>query len=122
MINPINNYNNLKITSEITEKSVAKNTDKHLSDFEKILEKAVGEKDEKKLKEACKDFESVFVNMMFSQMKKTVQKTNLFGESYAESMYDDMLVEKYSEEMSKGKGIGLADIMYKQLSKGMNNK
>lgn len=119
MINSINNYSNLNISTQNTENSTVKAADAEASSFEKMLEKAVAEKDEKKLKEACKNFESLFINMMFSQMRKTVQKTNLFGESFAESNYEDMLMEEYSKEMSKGNGIGLADVMYKQMVKGI---
>ena len=41
--------------------------------FESELEKAVREKDDQKLKKVCSDLESVFVNMMFKQMRCTVQ-------------------------------------------------
>lgn len=114
MINPINNFN---INNSFSVDAKKKLEETQQSDFEKMLEKAVADGDEKKLKDACQKFESIFINMMFTQMKKTVHKTNLFGESQAEEMYDDMLTEKYSEELSKNNGIGLGDIMYKQLSR-----
>lgn len=117
VINPVNNkLANLNISTQ-SSGSAEKAGEAQVSDFEKILEKAVEAKDEKKLKEACRNFEAIFINMMFSQMKKTVEKANLFGESYAEDMYNDMLIEKYSEELSKNKGIGLGDVMYRQLVK-----
>ena len=115
MINSINKYGINNSYSGVDAKNKLEETQQ--SDFEKMLEKAVADGDEKKLKEACQNFESIFINMMFSQMKKTVQKTSLFGESQAEEMYDEMLTEKYSEELSKSNGIGLGDIMYKQLLK-----
>ncbi len=118
MINSINKYVNNNSYSSIDSKNKLEETQQ--SDFEKMLEKAVANGDEKKLKNACQKFEAIFINMMFSQMKKTVQKTSLFGESQAEEMYDEMLTEKYSEELSKRNGIGLGDIMYKQLIKNFN--
>ncbi|MFZ5353341.1 MAG: rod-binding protein [Bacillota bacterium] len=120
MINNINNINskNINAANQVSNAN-AKAAEAEVSDFEKILEKAVEEKDEKKLKEACRNFEAIFINMMFKQMKKTVEKANLYGESYAEETFDDMLIDKYSEEISRNNGIGLGDIMYKQLIKSI---
>lgn len=114
MINPINNngimdYNNAK----------SKAQDAKQGGFEKALEKAMEEKDEKKLKQACSDLEAIFVSMVFKQMRSTVQKTGLIDGGMAEEMYEEMLYDKYAEEASKGKGIGLADLLYQQLSKSL---
>jgi len=114
MINPINNngitdYNNAKSKAQDTKQG----------GFEKALEKAMEEKDEKKLKQACSDLEAIFVSMVFKQMRNTVQKTGLIDGGMAEEMYEEMLYDKYAEEASKGKGIGLADLLYQQLSKSL---
>lgn len=117
MVNPINNsgiidYNNVKGKVQESEQG----------EFERALEKAVEEKDEKKLKKACRDLEAVFVNMMFKQMRNTVQKSGLFDGGTAEEMYEDMLFDKYAEEISKGQGTGLGDVLFKQLSKSMKKE
>ena len=91
------------------------------SEFEDILKQAQEEKDDKKLMETCRNLESVFVNMMFKQMQSTLSKTSLTDGGFAEDMYNDMLVEQYSEEATKGKGLGLAQMIYKQLSKNNTN-
>lgn len=114
MVNPINNngiidYNNAN----------SKARDVKQGEFEKALEKAIEDKDEKKLKEACSDLEAIFVSMMFKQMRSTVQKTGLFDGGMAEEMYEEMLFDKYAEEVSKGKGTGLGDLLYRQLSKNL---
>ena len=116
MINPIGSGNNILNTEQAKNKSEEVQTGM----FEETLKKAVGEKDEKKLKEACRNFEAVFVNMMFSQMRSTIQKTDLMGGGFAEQTFEDMLYDNYSKEIAKGPGIGLADIMYKQLSKNIS--
>ncbi len=118
MIDSIGTGNNIIDYSNIKEKA----QEAKQGEFESALEKAVRDKDEKKLKKACSELESVFVNMMFKQMRSTIQKSELFGGGYAEEMYEDMLYEKYSEEASKNNGIGLADILYRQLSKNMNKE
>jgi flagellar protein FlgJ len=117
MINPINNSgimddNNIKGKVQESEQG----------EFERALEKAIEEKDEKKLKKACSDLEAIFVNMMFKQMRNTVQKSGLLDGGTAEEMYEDMLFDKYAEEVSKGKGTGLGDILYRQLSKSMKKE
>ncbi len=69
----------------------------------------------KKLREACEGFESIFIQRMWQQMRATVPKENpLVGreEQFWQGMYDQEL----SKKMSSGGGIGLADMMYDQLS------
>lgn len=92
------------------------------SEFEEMLKAAQEEKDEKKLQETCKELEAVFVNMMFKQMQSTIQKSKLIDGGFGEEVYNDMLLEEYSKEATSGNGIGLAQIMYKQLSKNITNK
>lgn len=108
-ISGINNNMDLNITAS---KSKAEQ-----NGFEDILQQVQGEKDEKKLMEACRNLEAVFVNMMFKQMQSTVEKSGLTDGGFGEEIYNDMLVEKYSEEATKGSGLGLAQVMFKQLSR-----
>jgi len=86
----------------------------------KKLESAYSEKDDAKLKEACEGFESYFLNMMLKEMRKTVPESES-SNSYAMSMYQEMLDEEIAETASKGKGIGIADAMYSQLSMKLKN-
>lgn len=118
MIDPINSGNNIIDYDTIK----GKTQEAKQGEFQSALDKAVKEKDEKKLKETCRDLEAVFINMMFSQMRSTIQTDELFGGGYAEDMYQDMLYEKYADEASKSGGIGIAEILYQQLSKGMDNE
>jgi flagellar protein FlgJ len=119
MINPISNGN-----ININEYSSVKNKADEAKQgaFEKELDKALAEKDEKKLRKVCSDLESVFINMMFKQMRSTIQKSDLMGGGMAQEMYEDMLYESYAEEIAKGKGIGIGDLLYKQLAKSINRE
>jgi flagellar protein FlgJ len=118
MINPISNGNNITDYNNANSKA----QEAKQGEFERALEKALEEKDEKKLQKACADLEAIFVNMMFKQMRSTVQKSGLIDGGSAEEMYEDMLFENYAEEVSKGKGTGLGDMLYRQLSKNMNKE
>ncbi|MDF2524233.1 MAG: hypothetical protein K0R31_1874 [Clostridiales bacterium] len=108
--------NNMDINIKASQSKAQQN------EFEEMLQQVQGEKDEKKLMEACKNLESVFVNMMFKQMQSTVQKTGLTDGGFGEEIYNDMLLEKYAEEATKGSGLGLAQVMYKQLSMNFTKK
>lgn len=84
------------------------------------LTSAYSEKDDAKLREACEGFESLFLNMMLQEMRKTVPESELTS-SYAMSTYQEMLDENIAETVSKGRGIGIADAMYNQLSAQLRN-
>lgn len=72
----------------------------------------------KKLREACEGFESVFIQKMWEQMRATVPKGGMLqgrDEQYWQGMFDQEL----SKKMSSAGGIGLADMMYDQLSRNL---
>lgn len=86
------------------------------SAFEEQLKKASQEQDDKALMEACREFETYFVNQMFNAMRKTVQDGGLIPKSNGEKIFEDMLYEEYADEISKGQGVGIAKMMFQQLS------
>jgi flagellar protein FlgJ len=86
-------------------------------DFKETLEKAAADGDEKKLKAACQQFESIFLQMVLKGMRSTIVEDGLVEKSYGREIFEGMYDEKLSEEMVKGQGVGLADQLYKQLSK-----
>lgn len=69
-----------------------------------------------KLKEACKGFESMFIQMMWKEMRSTVPENSLFGESQGEKIFRDMLDTEMADRISDAGGMGLADVMYEQLT------
>ena len=76
----------------------------------------------RKLMDACKGFETMFLDLMYRQMRQTVPKSKLFGhdntDEILESMRDSALVEK----MSEAGGIGLAKTLYDQLQREAHSK
>lgn len=85
--------------------------------FESHLKKAVENKDTKELKKACRQFEAIFIQMMYKQMKATVPKSDLLSKDSARETFEQLFDEKLSEEAAGGKGTGIADMLYKQLVK-----
>ncbi len=86
------------------------------NDFEKRLKAAAENGEEAQLKQVCKEFEGIFLNMMYKQMKATVPKSDYLSSDYGTEMYNTMMDETLVETISQ-KGIGLGDYMYRQLSK-----
>lgn len=76
---------------------------------------APGPSEEKKLREACEGFESVFIGQMLKEMRKTVQKDGLLH-GKEEDQYVSMFDEELSKTLTKQGGIGLADFMQQQLA------
>lgn len=74
-------------------------------------------KEDAKLKAACTEMEAVFLNLLMTQMRRTVPKSKLMGEgSNPEEIMRSMLDGETTKNMAKAGGIGLADMMYRQLS------
>lgn len=92
--------------------------------FEKYLENAVNNGDDKQLKKVCKEFEGIFLNMMYKQMRASVPKSELIPGDIGTDMFESMLDEQLMEEAARGKGLGLAEVLYKQLSSqaGLKNE
>ena len=73
-------------------------------------------KDEKELKALAQQFESIFVNQLLKSMRETLPKEGLLS-SFSVDMYESMFDQEVAGEMSRGKGMGLADVLYTQLSR-----
>jgi flagellar protein FlgJ len=70
----------------------------------------------KKLKDACAEFESIFMHQMLKEMRKTANpKNSLVYGGQAEEIFSDMLDQERSKEMK----IGLGDMMFRQLSQSI---
>lgn len=86
---------------------------------EKKLEKLKKGEDDEKLMEVCKEFEGIFINMMLKEMNNTVPDGGLIEKSQGSKIFEEMYMEELSKEMSKGSnGMGIAQMMYKQLKRG----
>jgi flagellar protein FlgJ len=80
------------------------------------LGKQKARNDQGKLEKACDDFEALFVKYMMQQMRKTIPKDGLIGQSQAENIYTGMLDDEVAKSVSHGRGLGLAKAMYEQMA------
>lgn len=72
------------------------------------------------IKDASVQLEALLLKMMYNEMWKTVPKNELFGNSNAMDIYRDMYNEELTKKAAEGGGIGLADYIYKQLTKSQS--
>lgn len=74
---------------------------------------------EQALKLVAQQFETVFMNMMLKSMREASPQDGMF-DSEQTKMFTGMLDQQLVQSMS-GRGVGLADIMIKQLSRPANS-
>lgn len=105
------------ITKSYTDSATGAVTRSADSSFAEKLENAVRNNDDKELKKACQEFEGIMLGILYKQMKATIIKSDLVekdaGTEIFESMMDEALIEKASETGS----LGLAESLYRQLSR-----
>lgn len=73
--------------------------------------------DPRVLREAAKQFESLFTKMMLESMRKASFGDPMFGSDQGD-MYQGMMDDQMAVQLSQGKGLGLADMLIRQLSHG----
>ena len=84
--------------------------------------KSLGKKQEtdfenERLKNACSDFEGIFINFMFQAMKKTLPGDGLLGRSHQKEMYDAMFFQEISTNLARDRGIGIGEALYRQIQR-----
>jgi len=69
-----------------------------------------------KLRDACQGFEEMFMEMMYKEMRNTVPDDTLLGNSNSDKIWQSMMDSEMMKSATKGGGVGLADMLYRQLS------
>ena len=70
---------------------------------------------EEGLRKVSREFESLFLNLMLKEMRNTVPQFDPLH-SYAEETYREMLDREWTRQMVQERSIGLAEMVYRQLS------
>jgi flagellar protein FlgJ len=98
MPNPLNDINFLRQTQHLqSQKRIAKTQDKD------------------QLEKTCRDFESLFVEYMMQQMRKTIPEGGIINRSQGEKIYTGMLDNEIAKTVSSRQSMGLARAMYEQM-------
>ena len=69
----------------------------------------------RKLRQACADFEALLLNKLVSAMRESVPQGGLFEKSFGEKMFQSMHDEELSRQMAGGRGTGLGELLYRKL-------
>lgn len=93
--------------------------DNAVSEALKPSGKNVMNKQQKKLWDTCVEAESLFVNKMLKEMRKSVDKGEWLHGGFAEEIFEDMLYDEYSLQVSKSSNLGMAKMLYNELSRRM---
>jgi flagellar protein FlgJ len=83
------------------------------------LKKDAGNQDPKALREAARQFEGVFTQMMLKSMRQaslTGGNGDALMDSDQSNFYRDMFDNQMAVQLSKGRGLGLADMLVQQLN------
>jgi len=73
--------------------------------------------DPEQLKEAAQQFEAIFIQQMFKEMRKTIPDDGLIERGNADDIYSQLQDMEAAKITAQQGGIGLADLMMKQLMK-----
>lgn len=70
-----------------------------------------------KLKEAAQQFEAIFIQQMYKEMRKTIPDDGLIQRGNADDIYTQLQDLEAAKITAQRGGIGLADLMMQQLMK-----
>ena len=88
-----------------------------ITDFNQFagLRLAAENKDPAVLREVAGQFEALFIQTLMKNMREASLGEGVFGNSDQHEMYQEMMDQQLAVEMASGKGIGLADMLVRQL-------
>ena len=69
------------------------------------------------LHKACGDFEAIFIKQMLDSMKDTINGTAFSEGGFGKEIYEDMLYTEYADKIAKTAHLGIAEMLYKQMTK-----
>ena len=69
------------------------------------------------LLDAAEQFEALFLYQLMSEMRRTVPDTDLLGNRQAEKLFQSMLDQEMATHSAKSQGVGLAKMIYEQMSR-----
>ncbi|MBW2030279.1 MAG: rod-binding protein [Deltaproteobacteria bacterium] len=72
---------------------------------------------DRRLREVCIEFESIFLAYMLKSMKRTIPESSLLGKSNGAKIISSMYDNNLALGLARDGGIGLAGIIYRRLSK-----
>lgn len=91
--------------------SIKNNNSQNINEYNDVFKR-------QQLEQVAQDFEKIFVNMLFSSMRETLNKKDdlLYG-GFSQDIFEDMLYEKYSEEVASTNFLGFGQMIVSEYEK-----
>ena len=70
-----------------------------------------------KIREVAENFEAFFLGQMLQPMFSSVEPAKPFGGGHAEKIWKSLMVDEVGKSMAKNGGIGIADMIQRDLLK-----
>ena len=70
-----------------------------------------------KIRESAREFESVFLSFLIKTMRRTVPEGQTPALGGGNRVYQEMMDEELARTLAKGRGVGLADILVRDLTR-----
>jgi soluble lytic murein transglycosylase-like protein len=77
---------------------------------------ARSEEEDRRLRRVAQDFETIFLSYMMKTMRETVPESGLMESNLDREFFTGMFDEEVSKRAAQGRGVGLAEMIYRQLS------
>ena len=74
-----------------------------------------------KLRRAAEGFEAIFARIMLKGMRTSMTEGDMFGSGISGEIFGDMMDGAIADRMASRSALGLADAMYRQLVKSIDN-
>ncbi len=74
-----------------------------------------GDSKQERLKKACAEFESLFINYMLKSMRSSVSETGFIGNSEESKIIESMFDEKLADRIAVSGRIGLGNMLFEKL-------
>ena len=68
------------------------------------------------LKEACQEFEAIFLGHILKCMRATIPSSTLFGKSTGQRIFEELLDDQVAGEMAHTGSLGLAELLQRDLT------
>lgn len=70
---------------------------------------------DEEVRQVAKNFESIFLQMLMKEMRSSVQRSDLLGNSRGMEFFESMFDEQMTKQLSSAGGIGLGQMVYNKL-------
>jgi len=81
----------------------------------------LGTTQDEKLKKVCTEFSSLFISMLWKEMRSTIPENDWLPKSNGEKIFQAMMDDELSKEMAQSESFSLSKVLYDQLRLGITN-